>query len=104
MAPGAKSVRAVGLVGADLFGEELLALLRRLGAGVDGMLRARGEWQTMVYAKPCIGQVEQNRIDFGGFNAISAESVSALADVVAGGFGEQESDYADPGDGEAARP
>jgi phosphocarrier protein len=32
----------------------------------------------------------------------ATDAVSALTDLVASGFGEQESDYADPGDGEAA--
>jgi phosphocarrier protein len=33
----------------------------------------------------------------------SADAVAALSDLVATGFGEQESDYADPNDGEVAR-
>jgi phosphocarrier protein len=33
----------------------------------------------------------------------AAEAVSALSDLVANGFGEQESDYEDPADGEVAR-
>jgi phosphocarrier protein len=41
------------------------------------------------------------RIQADGLDAV--EAVSALAELVAGGFGERESDYADPGDGEAAR-
>jgi len=41
------------------------------------------------------------RIEAEGPDAV--EAVSALAELVAGGFGERESDYADPGDGEAAR-
>jgi hypothetical protein len=30
----------------------------------------RAGWQTMVYAKPCEGDKERNRIDFGAFNEI----------------------------------
>ncbi len=33
----------------------------------------------------------------------AAEAVSALSDLVANGFGEKESDYEDPADGEVAR-
>ena len=35
-------------------------------------------WQTMVYSKPCAGATEESRIDFGAFNALSAEAADAL--------------------------
>ena len=78
---GAGRVRAVGLVGDDLFGRRLLELLNALGVDCRGMLLDQvdhANWQTLVYSKPCIGDVEQNRIDFGGFNVLSDETAEAL--------------------------
>ena len=75
---GVGSVRAVGLVGDDLFGRHMLDILRSLGASCDGMLSSQDDWQTLVYSKPCIEDEEQNRIDFGGFNSVSADTIDAL--------------------------
>ncbi len=76
---GAGQVRAVGLVGEDVFGEEMLALLDGRGVDCEGMLTA-DDWQTGVFAKPCVGDEEGNRIDFGGFNVPSEASADALAE------------------------
>jgi len=78
---GTGRVRAVGLVGDDLFGKRLLELLKAIGVDCRGMLSDQvdhADWQTLVYSKPCIGDVEQNRIDFGGFNVLSDETAEAL--------------------------
>jgi rfaE bifunctional protein kinase chain/domain len=74
---GVKQVNAVGAVGADLFGGELLCLLRKKGVDTTGMLLL-DEWQTMVYAKPCHGHEESNRLDFGSFNTLSAPAIELL--------------------------
>ncbi len=76
---GAGSVRAVGLVGDDMFGRAMRDMLQAAGADAAGMLHSQADWQTMVYAKPCIGEAEQNRIDFGAFNAVAPASLDALA-------------------------
>lgn len=77
---GAGQVQAVGLIGKDVFGRQLLDLLEQLGADTTGMLDCQDDWQTMVYAKPHVGEDEQNRIDFGAFNTIWPAAVEALAD------------------------
>lgn len=76
---GVGEIRTVGLIGDDLFGGLMLDLLSRSGADVGGMLRGR-EWQTPVYAKPCVGDRELNRIDFGAFNEVRTELGAALAE------------------------
>jgi len=84
---GVSQVRAVGLAGDDFFGRELRRMLSDLGVDTTGLLTCREDWQTMVFAKPHIDGHEQNRIDFGGFNAVSPESVEALSaalDLAAG--------------------
>ncbi len=75
---GVGRVQAIGVVGPDLFGRELLRLLSERGANVrDGMI-VDEHWQTMVYAKPYSGDKEESRIDFGSFNALGSQTVDAL--------------------------
>ncbi len=64
---GVGTVRAVGVAGTDIFGGKLRELLDGCGAVTDGVL-AVPAWQTMVYARPCFGEQEDSRIDFGAFN------------------------------------
>ncbi len=76
---GVGKVRAVGLIGDDMFGRAMLDMLTTATVNAGGMLHDQADWQTMVYAKPCIGQAEQNRIDFGAFNAVWPATLDALA-------------------------
>lgn len=76
---GVGSVRCVALVGDDLFGREMLRLLEAMNVDVAGMLLGPDTWQTMVYAKPHVKGKELNRIDYGAFNAITSESITAIA-------------------------
>ncbi len=75
---GVGHVLAIGVIGTDLFGSELLRLLRAHGSTVsDGMIEDP-EWQTMVYAKPWNLDQEENRFDFGAFNVMSQGTKEAL--------------------------
>jgi rfaE bifunctional protein kinase chain/domain len=74
---GVGCVRAVGLSGNDIFGESLRTLLSERGADTSGFI-TDPEWTTMVYAKPCFGDREDSRIDFGAFNVIRPELQDAL--------------------------
>ncbi len=75
---GVSEVRAVALLGADMFGAEMRRLLADAGADLDGVL-VHDDWQTQVYAKPILGGDETNRIDFGAFNALAPAVADALA-------------------------
>ena len=75
---GVGSVRVVGLIGGDLFSRLMLELMTARGIAAGGMLRRRDDWQTMVYAKPCVGDTEESRIDFGAFNEINAAAIKGL--------------------------
>jgi rfaE bifunctional protein kinase chain/domain len=84
---GVGRVQAIGVVGTDLFGTELLRQLRACGPTVNGHMIEDPQWQTMVYAKPWNGDQEENRFDFGAFNVMSEgtmESLIAALDVAAG--------------------
>ncbi len=80
---GAAGVRAVGVIGDDLFGRLMLRQLADLGADCTGLLATQQDWQTMVYAKPHVAEAEQSRIDFGGFNALAEPTAEALAERLA---------------------
>jgi rfaE bifunctional protein kinase chain/domain len=75
---GVGCVRAIGVVGTDLFGGELLRLLRERGVEAGNGMVVEEQWQTMVYAKPCFGDKEESRIDFGAFNVLTEKIVDAL--------------------------
>ena len=75
---GVRSIRAIGVVGAGLFGAEMLRLLEAHGVKTAEGMVVDPDWQTMVYAKPYAGAVEESRIDFGAFNELSAKTIDAL--------------------------
>jgi rfaE bifunctional protein kinase chain/domain len=79
---GVGQVRAVSMVGDDIFGAKLLDLLAGLNVDCSGMLQCQSDWQTMVFSKPCIGDAEQNRIDFGGFNVPASDTMDLLAEAL----------------------
>jgi len=75
---GVRNVKAIGSVGADPFGQELLRLLREMGADTSGMVVLPDHFQTMVYAKPYRGEQEENRLDFGAANTLSDGAIDSL--------------------------
>ncbi|MGA3217657.1 MAG: PfkB family carbohydrate kinase [Acidimicrobiales bacterium] len=87
VALGVGQVRAIGVYGGDPFGRVLVKVLRDLGADTSGMLDLGPEWQTLVYAKPYVGGVEQSRLDFGTRDALPEEPLrtfeQALDDAAA---------------------
>ena len=78
VALGVGQVQAIGVVGTDLFGAELLRLLRAHRPTVSQHMIEDPQWQTMVYAKPWNGDQEENRVDFGAFNVMSEKTMDAL--------------------------
>jgi len=82
VAMGVGRVFAFGVIGDDVFGREMLELLHRADVETTGMIVQAGQWDTSVYAKPCIDLDEQDRIDFGRFNIISDAAVDRLAAAI----------------------
>lgn len=78
VALGVGEVRAVGVLGDDVFGREMTGIMGRLGVHTGGLCTQAEAWDTPVYGKPYIGDDEQSRIDFGAFNAIRAETEARL--------------------------
>ena len=81
-AMGVKQVSAFGVIGDDPYGAHLLRLLTEHAVDVDGVARQRGGWSTHVYTKPYLGDAEQNRIDFGNFNALNDATAQALVQAL----------------------
>ncbi len=75
---GLADVKAFGVIGDDVFGREMVDLMRRGKVDTRGMIVQKEGWATYVYAKPYIDLDEQDRIDFGRFNVISNETVDRL--------------------------
>jgi len=75
---GVRSVSAVGLIGDDLFGGLMRKMLEDLGVSTAGLLCWGGDWQTPVFSKPCVGDEELNRIDFGAFNSSVPRAQEAI--------------------------
>jgi len=75
---GALTVRAFGVIGPDLFGRELAAVLSRRGIDTSGLIVQERDWDTPVYAKPYVGAEEQERIDFGRGNTLAPAAEAAL--------------------------
>jgi bifunctional ADP-heptose synthase (sugar kinase/adenylyltransferase) len=55
---GVGRVQAIGVVGTDLFGGQLLRLLEDRGIKTHDSMVVDPAWQTMVYAKPCADRIE----------------------------------------------
>lgn len=75
---GVRTIRAVGLVGKDLFGCQMLELLGQVRADCSGLLH-QDDWQTLAYCKPYLEGQELNRLDFGAFSTLAEETADALA-------------------------
>lgn len=73
-----KNVKAFGVIGQDLFGEELIRQLHvRRNVGLEFLVQSK-HWDTPVYAKPYRKGREQERIDFGRFNKLGNQTEAKL--------------------------
>jgi rfaE bifunctional protein kinase chain/domain len=71
---GVQMVEVIGVVGVDMFGDELVRQFTSRGLPANGVLRGPPGWQTLVYAKPYQGARELNRFDFGIGQLLPADS------------------------------
>lgn len=77
-AMGVKDVRAFGVLGPDPFGTEMVKVMKQNGINPKNLIVQEIDWSTHVYTKPYIGDIEQNRIDFGNFNMLSEQTADIL--------------------------
>lgn len=78
VALGVREVRAIGVRGADVFGHALEGLLEDAGVDAGGLWNLGPSWQTLVYAKPFRGAMEEQRLDFGARDVLDAEAVAQV--------------------------
>jgi rfaE bifunctional protein kinase chain/domain len=71
-------IKAVGVVGDDIFGRELVNQLAGPGVDVGSMLVQTEDFDTVTFAKRYISDVEEPRIDFGFFNKRSVKTDEAI--------------------------
>jgi len=71
-------IRAIGVVGDDVFGRELLRQLRGLGVDTAGMVVQHRRFDTVTYGKRYGEDGEEPRIDFGFFNERSEGTDAAV--------------------------
>jgi rfaE bifunctional protein kinase chain/domain len=81
-AMGVKDVRAIGVIGPDPFGNEMVNIMSKTGINTQNILVQADQWSTHVYTKPYIADQEQNRIDFGNFNHLSNETADRLIEIL----------------------
>jgi len=78
---GVGSVRAIGVCGADPFGLRLLEEMAVVGIDASSMVVLPPPWETLVYAKPYVGPVEESRLDFGSMGSLPEGVAEQLADL-----------------------
>ena len=75
---GCRNVRALGVIGDDPWGHEMIRLLQQIGVNTGDVLVQKEGWATLAYNKPHIQKKESSRFDFGNFNELSSRSARAL--------------------------
>jgi rfaE bifunctional protein kinase chain/domain len=75
---GVRDIRAFGVTGTDPFGSEMVRIMRNTGINPENLLVQHENWSTHTYAKPYIDDRELNRVDFGNYNILSAETADLL--------------------------
>jgi bifunctional ADP-heptose synthase (sugar kinase/adenylyltransferase) len=78
VALGVQQVYPVGVVGNDPFGRELRRLLEGAKINGGGLIIQDAGWATHTYLKPCVDNVELNRIDLGNFNSLAKSTENEL--------------------------
>lgn len=72
------SIRAIGAVGNDIFGKEMLRQLQEIGVDTRSLIPQAENYNTVTFAKRYLADQEQPRIDFGFFNKRSRETDEAI--------------------------
>ncbi len=83
---GVGAIKAYGVIGPDVFGQELTRQLESLGVDCAGMVVQQDEWYTSVFAKPYMGENEQARFDFGTVNEINSATENELIGLLEKGL------------------
>lgn len=80
---GVGQLETVGVVGPDLFGEELRRQFSARGISTAAIQCGPAGWQTLVYAKPYRDAEELNRFDFGAVQPLAGEVLASVLRALA---------------------
>lgn len=69
-----KSIKVIGVVGDDIYGNELRSILKSYGADTGSLTVQKNNFNTYTYIKKLYGEKEDPRIDFGLNNKRSKET------------------------------
>jgi len=69
-----QKIQAIGIIGDDLFGNELQNQLEKLNVNTQFLIKQKERFDTYTYSKRYIGNQEKSRIDFGCFNQRSKQT------------------------------
>jgi rfaE bifunctional protein kinase chain/domain len=71
-------IQAIGVIGNDIFGRELISQLQNLKVDTSTVIVQPENFDTQTYAKRLIDDIEEPRIDFGFFNKRTSKVNSLL--------------------------
>ena len=63
-------IKAIGPIGNDIFGQEIIRQFQELKVNTDGIVLNDAPFQTVTFCKRYLNQEEEPRIDFGFFNEL----------------------------------
>jgi len=67
-------IRAIGVIGDDIFGRELVRQLKELDVETDSLVIQKEDFDSFVFGKRYIGDKEKTRIDYGFLNLRTRET------------------------------
>jgi len=73
-----KAIEAIGVIGNDIFGRELVRQLNDLHVNTSGLIIQKENFDTVTFGKPYLENTEQARMDFGFFNKRSQEADTVI--------------------------
>ena len=77
-----RSIQAIGVIGPDIFGAELLRKLAALGVDASTLVIQPEGFDTYTFAKRILNGVEQPRIDFGFTNRRTPQTNDQIFDRI----------------------
>jgi len=72
------AIKAIGVIGNDIFGRELVRQFNELHVDASGMVIQKENFDTVAFGKPYLETNEKPRMDFGFFNKRSNETDSTI--------------------------
>jgi bifunctional ADP-heptose synthase (sugar kinase/adenylyltransferase)/phosphoglycolate phosphatase-like HAD superfamily hydrolase len=75
---GVKEVQAFGIIGEDMYGDRMIAMLEEQGISTSSLLTQRENWHTHVFTKILVEDEEQPRLDYGNFNELHPDIACRL--------------------------